>query len=328
MEVDDCMKYLCKFLLCFMLIITSGCIYRDEYAELSDSETEVAAPATISSAPIDKPEADGLTETPTPVINIAPNVCTYLNTDGVTIHDRFLPPAGYVRTEAANGSFSEFLRNLPLKPDGAKVLYYDGREKSRNVYLAVVDYPLGNRDLQQCADAVIRLRAEYLYSTDQFDKIQFHFVSGFLASFPQWAQGYGISVNGNDVVWNQNNSNNSTYESFQKYLDMVYAYASTLSLEKELEAKDISELSIGDVFIRGGSPGHCVIVVDMAVHESTGEKLFMLAQSYMPAQDIQILKCPASEDESPWYKDTFGDTLITPEYTFAKTELKTWKEIE
>ena len=50
-----------------------------------------------------------------------------------------------------------------------------------------------------------------------------------------------------------------------------------------INSKELSEMQIGDVFIRGGSPGHCVIVVDMAVHQETGEKLFMLAQSYMPA---------------------------------------------
>ena len=247
-----------------------------------------------------------------------------MNPDGVTVKDRFTVPEGYLRTEAEDGSFSEFLQNLPLKPDGAKVHYYDGCVKNRDVYLAVVDYPLGDRDLQQCADAVIRLRAEYFYAFGQYDNIEFHFVNGFLASFSKWARGYGISVTGNDVQWKQNSNNDGSYGSFQRYLDMVYAYASTLSLEKELEVKDTAELSIGDVFIRGGSPGHCVIVVDTAVQKSTGDKVFMLAQGYMPAQDIQILKCPSSVGDSPWYSANFGDALVTPEYTFAKTELRTW----
>lgn len=211
---------------------------------------------------------------------------------------------------------------MPLKPDGTKVKYYDGREKSRDVYLAVVDFSLGEKDLQQCADAVIRLRAEYLYAMNRYQEIHFNFVSGFNAEFSKWAEGNGISVNGNTVSWNSNRNNNSSYESFQKYLDMVYAYASTLSLEKELTGKPLSDLAVGDVFIQGGSPGHCVIVVDMALNEETGEKIFMLAQSYMPAQDIQILK--GDLEGSPWFSANIKETLKTPEWTFRVSDLKTW----
>ncbi len=246
-----------------------------------------------------------------------------INPEGRTVADRFDLPQGYVRQKSEEGSFAYYLQNLPLKPDGEKVKYYDGREKTKEVYLAVADFSLGERDLQQCADAVIRLRAEYLYGEKRFDEIHFNFVSGFRAEFSKWAEGYGISVDGNQVSWVGNSSNNHSYESFQKYLDMVYAYASTLSLEKELIEKPFSDLSIGDVLIQGGAPGHCVIVVDMAVNENTGEKIFMLAQSYMPAQDIQILI--GDSKSSPWFSANIEDIVKTPEWTFKTTDLKTWK---
>lgn len=244
------------------------------------------------------------------------------NPDGQVLKDRFLLPSGFKRVESEEGTFAYYLQTLPLKPDGSKVLFYDGREKTKDVYLAVVDFSLGDRDLQQCADAVMRLRAEYLYSIGKWNQIHFNFVNGFRADFSKWAQGYGISVKNEQVSWVQSSSNDSSYESFQQYLDIVYAYASTLSLEKELVPQDITDLTIGDVFIKGGSPGHCVIVVDMAVNETTGETLFMLAQSYMPAQDIQILK--GEVNDSPWYRADFGDKLRTPEWTFKSEQLRTW----
>ena len=105
-------------------------------------------------------------------------------------------------------------------------------------------------------------------------------------------------------------------------MDLVFAYSSTLSLEKELKSVDINDMQIGDVFIKGGSPGHCVIVVDMAQNKSTGEKVFMLAQSYMPAQQTQLLINPNDKNLSPWYSLDFGDTLNTPEWTFTKDQLK------
>jgi hypothetical protein len=102
---------------------------------------------------------------------------------------------------------------------------------------------------------------------------------------------------------------------------MVFSYAGTLSLSRELKKKSLNELQIGDVFIQGGSPGHAVIVVDVVKDKKTGKKLFMLAQSYMPAQDIHILKNPISNLESPWYSLNEGDELITPEWKFSPNSL-------
>jgi hypothetical protein len=42
-----------------------------------------------------------------------------------------------------------------------------------------------------------------------------------------------------------------------------------------------------------------MIVVDVAVNKE-GKKVFMLAQSYLPAQDIHIVKDPGNEILSPW----------------------------
>ena len=105
-------------------------------------------------------------------------------------------------------------------------------------------------------------------------------------------------------------------------MDLVFAYSSTLSLDKELKSVDVDDMQIGDVFIKGGSPGHCVIVVDMAENKSTGQKVFMLAQSYMPAQQTQLLINPNDDNLSPWYSLDFGDNLRTPEWIFSKDQLK------
>jgi hypothetical protein len=85
----------------------------------------------------------------------------------------------------------------------------------------------------------------------------------------------------------------------------------------------MKDIQIGDVFIRGGSPGHAVIVVDMAVQNETGNKIFLLAQSYMPAQEIHILNNENHVDFSPWYSvENIQSEIVTPEYTFSRNELK------
>jgi hypothetical protein len=84
----------------------------------------------------------------------------------------------------------------------------------------------------------------------------------------------------------------------------------------------INDLNIGDVFIQGGSPGHAVIVVNAAKDPQTGEKIFLLAQSYMPAQEIQVLVNPADKRLSPWYTVPADGEVKTPEWDFKTTDLK------
>ena len=216
------------------------------------------------------------------------------------------------------------MRHIPLKKGKPPVLLYDGREKSnQGVHYAVVDIDVGNRDLQQCADAVMRLRAEYLYSKGNHETIHFNFTSGDRADFAKWAEGYRPVVDGNNVKWIKSAAEDSSHGSFRAYVDRVFAYAGSHSLSKELtRIEDVAKMRIGDVFIQGGFPGHAIIVVDMVVNRESGKKLFLLAQSYIPAQDIHILKNPNDDALDPWYEVDFGESLHTPEWTFGKNDLK------
>ena len=83
------------------------------------------------------------------------------------------------------------------------------------------------------------------------------------------------------------------------------------------------KLEPGDVLIRGGFPGHAVIVMDVAKNKA-GNKIYMLAQSYMPAQDIHVLNNPSDKALSPWYEVNDENEIITPEYVFKRDELKRW----
>ena len=272
-----------------------------------------------------KPE--NITELPVPPVE--PEIIleeSILNKDGMTILERYAPPKGYIRIEAVDGSFADFLRNQELKTYGEKVLYYDGREKNRtDVYDSVLDVDIGDRDLHQCADAVMLLRGEYLFEKGEFEDIKFNFVSGFKAEYSKWMEGYRIKVDGNNVSYYLGTDPSSTYESFRNYMDMVFAYSGTLSLENELVPVSIEDMEIGDVFIKGGSPGHAIIVVDMALN-SENNKVFMLAQSYMPAQQTQVLLNPNHEEISPWYSLDNMSSLKTPEWTFELDQLRRFND--
>jgi hypothetical protein len=227
-----------------------------------------------------------------------------------TLSARFPAPAGFQRTTTASTSFETFLRQLPLKPWGSKVLYFDGRSKNTpNVYVSVVDLSIGKKDFHQCADAVMRLRAEYLFQQKQFEKIHFNFLAdGKPRYFSTYAKG------------------SYSYPIFWKYMEYIFASANTRSLHDELQPISMQHLKIGDVFIQKGVPfGHAVMVVDMVQNPTTGQKLFLLAQSYMPAQETQILKNPNNAALSPWY-ELKNETLKTPEWTFEPSDIRRFKE--
>lgn len=274
-----------------------------------------------------KPQkAEDLTpgETPEsiPVLESIPiDEAVEINEIGMTILERFSSPKDSKRILLEEGSFGEYLRNLPLKTYGEQVTYFNGGKKPDRAYISVVDQEITGRNLQQCADAIMRLKGEYHYARGEYDKIAFHFVNGFLCDFKTWSKGNTVSIDGNKTSWARKVSNDSSYESFRKYMDLVHAYASTSSLEDELQAVNTLEMKVGDVFIKGGSPGHAIIVVDMAEDMISGKKYFMLAQSYMPAQETQILRNLNDPSLSPWYELKEG-SLKTPEWEFDEGSLK------
>ena len=239
---------------------------------------------------------------------------------GKTIEERFPPPDGYARKQYRPGSFQAFLRSIPLKKYGAPVLLYDGRKKTADVHVSVLDVPILKKNLIQCADALLLLRAEYLFRNKRYDEIVFSITNGMPVPFRKFARGYRLKVQGPSAVWRKGRYRTGlTREVLGEYLEFMYAYAGTLSLSRDLKRISVSDINIGDIFIQGGSPGHAIIVLDMAINGKTGKKMMLLAQSYMPSQEIHILKSFTSD--SPWYEVEDTD-LETPEWLFKRNSIK------
>ncbi len=240
---------------------------------------------------------------------------------GTVICDRIQAPHGYEREKTEPSSFAKYLRNLPLKKHGSEVKYFDGRVKTNyDVYEAVVDLSIGNKDLHQCADAVMRLRADYLWQNERYEDIHFNFTNGMRVDYVEWMKGKRMVVQGNRTYWQDAAQASNDYSDFWNYMELIFMYAGTHSLSKELLKVDWNDMQIGDVLIQGGFPGHAVIVLDMLKETATGKQLFLLGQSYMPAQELQVLSNP-SEPFSPWYSLGAGGVIATPEWTFSSDNL-------
>ncbi len=245
-----------------------------------------------------------------------------INKNGNTIKTRFNLPNGFTRITTKPNTFQNYLQHFKLKPENTQVHLYNGELKyNQNIHAAILDISVGNRDLQQCADATMRLRAEFLFAQKRYNDIHFNFTNGFRVDYSKWRKGYRLKIKGNKVTWYKTDKNSISYKSFTQYMQWIFMYAGTLSLNKEMKSVPITNMQIGDVFIQGGNPGHAIIVVDMAKNNKN-EKIFMLAQSYMPAQDIHILKNLNNINISPWYNAKNLTVLQSPEWNFSNKDLK------
>lgn len=303
------MKKLVQRLLFGIGILSLGITFTGCHASHSQTDSQ----KTISRQT--EPQA-GPTETETS------STLSLIDASGMTLESRIHTSDGYTRTKEADGSLAEFLRNYAMEPDQSPVLLYDGSKKrNQKAHVAVFDLPLEHEDLQQCADSAIRVYAEYFWSTKQYDRIAFHFTNGFDAQYTKWADGYRIRVNGNNVSWIKSAQPDTSYDSLKDYLRIVFSYAGTASMDTEAQPIPLSDLQVGDVFLKGGNPGHVVMVVDLC-ENTDGKKAFLLAQGYMPAQQFHVLKNPAHEDDPWYYEDEVTYPFHTPEYTFQKGSLK------
>ena len=232
---------------------------------------------------------------------------------------RIPPPPGFVRDDPAAGSFARWLQRRPLKPGRPPVRYWDGTPVPvQDGHCAVLDLDIGRRDLLQCADAAIRLRAEYLYAAGRADAVTFRFTSGHEAAWRQWRAGLRPRVAGSRVDWIQTAVPDASYDSFQRYLRTVFTYAGSYSLARDLPRSPADrDLRGGDLLVIGGFPGHVMLVVDAARQPETGKRIVLLAQGYYPAQDVHVLANPAHPDIDPWFAPAPDGSVTAAGWTFS-----------
>jgi hypothetical protein len=236
-----------------------------------------------------------------------------------TIKSRISVPNGYTRDIPVD-PWQNYLQNLELLPGNPQILDYTGNPVAdQDSHIAIINLDVGKKDLQQCADAIIRIRAEYLFKNKKYSDIKFHFTSGDLYKWTDHANGIRPEVKGNQVQFIKKKKKDDSYANFKNYLNYVFMYAGTISLNRyQKKVSRNSPLQIGDIIIKAGSPGHAVLIVDRA---KKGEKyVYLLAEGYTPAQSIHILDSKKSKIH-PWFKISNSGSVSSSRYYFSNPDI-------
>ncbi|WP_179351546.1 DUF4846 domain-containing protein [Winogradskyella vidalii] len=248
-----------------------------------------------------------------------------VNKDSLTITSRVNVLEGYKRVNYTTGSFQEYLRHYKLKAFGSKIVNYDDTNYYwQGGHIGILEVPVPKNGLQQCADALIRIRSEYLWDNNRKSEIGFNFTSGHYCSWTNYAEGYRPKINGNKVSFHKTASANHSKENFYNYLNLIYMYSGTLSLYNELESVSAKDLKIGDMLIKGGSPGHIVMITDEIINDN-GEKLYLLFQGNTPAQSVHLVKNLQDSTISPWYSLKDDAVISVSNYTFSSAKFVRFK---
>jgi len=172
------------------------------------------------------------------------------------------PPAGFTRTQEAEGSFGAWLQNLPL-----------------NIGTAAIGAAAGKNGPLRGIGGLMKLRAEYLYAKRLAEKIQFIVAPGFGTPYVEWLDGYRLSASQDVVAWLRTTAvagpPDYSYAGFKAFANAVLSPADPASLTTQLaKVGGIGDVRVGDVFVNAGATGSAMIVVDTAV-DGAGRKKFL-----------------------------------------------------
>lgn len=252
---------------------------------------------------------------------------SFINEKGSSIITRVKVPKEYTRVVYPKESFQDFIQNYPLKKFGAKVINYDGSQYfNQSGHFGILELSVPKNGLQQCADALIRLRSEYLWKQNRQADIGFEFTSGDYCSWEKYAEGYRPKVRGNKVSFHKTASEDRSKTNFYKYLNLIYTYSGTLSLFNELpKITSAKNLEVGDMLVYPGTPGHIVMIVDK-IKDEKGNQRFVLAQGNTPAQSVHLLKNPNDTGFNPWYELEMDAYVEVPGYYFDQSKFIRFKK--
>ena len=241
-----------------------------------------------------------------------------------TMWDRFTHSSlrGFTQFAAEPESWCEWLRLLPLAAPGTPVKNYRGEivvPGDDEHLAAVVAIDIGNQDIQQSADVVLRLFAEWRWFVGDLLML---YLSDAKLELPleKWRAGERLVSAGKQQKWVAQEPPQSKLDhaAFRAYLDSVFSSSDFRALIAESVAITPESLAPGAFFLHEGHPSEVVVVLDVATSRS-GERAMILMQALNPAESIHVLR---PTRDSVWFPVHTNQPLQLP-----RTRPFSWKEL-
>lgn len=227
-----------------------------------------------------------------------------------SLASRFPPPRGAECVPLTAGSWGDWLRGLPMLPPGAPVRFAEGQPLPalRLPWVAGVA-DLDVRRHQECADTIFRLRLEFLRQAGRERELVVPTGGGDPLSWARWQQGFRLRLVGDRLRLVRDAAPDASRASFDRYLASVFLWCGTYSLEEMSRPVPPAQLAVGDILVRPGSPGHAVLIADLA-RTPNGRLHALILQGHMPAQSAQISRASL---RGAWYPLDFARPLDLPD---------------
>jgi hypothetical protein len=210
-----------------------------------------------------------------------------------------LPSSNFKRVITPQNSFARWLRELCLDEVGTPVYDYRGnvfKSGQDSIVAYVVNWDIKGRRLEQCMDILVRMYAEFIWSNKAAKDLGLPLPGGNWLYWEDWREGFRPKFTGIQVTLKRSVATDSSYFSYIKYLNLIFAESHTQQFYHSYKKIDRGDLQIGDFVVRKGLKGHAVMIVDLA-ENANGELIGLIGNGDTPACQFFILNYIKNQ---PW----------------------------
>lgn len=212
----------------------------------------------------------------------------YDKNNSTKISNSILKPKSLKLVNVKKWSFSEWIRNFPLKKNPDWVYSFLWKKIwNKNRVSWILDLDVWKN--QECADTAMRLWWEYLFAKNKTEDLNFKL---------------------------ENHTKNPIFvknldrKSFKKYFQYQFAYSSSYSLKRDLKTIQENEILPWDLIVLRKywkKTWHVFVIMEVAKSLLDWKTKVMLGQWDIPAENFFILKNKPFNDWYAYYKDEFTE---------------------